>query len=307
MPGFDVWVYDEYEPAPAWAYDYATPFGDPHTAYVRISQSFIESWRNCPRSAVADTLNPTYGVAAAKGIAAHEVTARLINGVECDYREVALACFVDECGLAEPDEDLVAEILGMAQTMHTIFTTHIEPWCASVEAEVSASTCFDHGTIGVVVTGTADVSAVATDGTRRGWDWKTGAKQTEPWRTERYGAQAIIYPELFRWDRFTILYPFAADYTAKQYGGVTDVCLSVGERQAKFAGLKREIGFIAEALVRLDGKQAEEYPTRSSDWYCGPAWCQEFGTCVGKNYEVVPWQARARDKAVKEGRGVLKG
>lgn len=80
MPGFDVW----HRPLDNDADGFAEAWGDdvfpdwlPEDlrgfSVVRLSQSFVNGWRKCPSSAVADKERPTYGVAAAKGIVAHAI------------------------------------------------------------------------------------------------------------------------------------------------------------------------------------------------------------------------------------------
>lgn len=324
MPGFDTW----HAPLDGDVEGFAKAFGeDTYPGWlpedlrgynvVRLSQSFVESYRKCPSSAVAEK-RATYGVAAAAGIVAHAV-------VEGRIREQMIDHEIDSTSLHRQLEELaaegwrphdMAEFLADAQAKAELATrVYLDKYLdrlVDVETELSGSLLFDlrddprTPVDFILVTGTADVVGTdRTTGKRVGVDWKTGSSMTEPWITQRYGVQWRAYAAMFGLDEFYVEYVYAlhkGHWVAKRYNGVTVCVSSSAEREAFERQLLLEFTPIATALFW--SVNPADHPIHPTDWHCGK-WCNVFlnGQCLGADTEVT-WIAKEHEKAANGDGGV---
>lgn len=285
---------------------------------VRLSQSFVESWRKCPSSAVAEK-RATYGEAAAKGIVAHSVVDGRIahQGVfpEVDQQ------FYDEKfnelidgGFTPPDlTEFETTARAYADVLTEVYMTKYHHYTATgtVATEAKGTIVWDvrddpsTDVDFIVMTGSADL--VITNGlTVIAVDWKTGAKMPEPWMVQRYSVQWRAYAVMFGLDEMHFEYPLAmnplngnkGDWVANRYNGVASCYANAAERAAFNRQLQAELTPIASALLR--SQAPEDHVIRPADWHCSALWCQRFAAheCVGQDSDV-KWIGESHEKAAK--------
>jgi len=350
MPGFDVW---EAQPAQAAllaeindrqqeaGYEYekilaetvaGQRFGLPMPDWltpelvgfnvVRLSQSFVESWRKCPSSAVAEK-RATYGEAAAKGIVAHSIVDGRIahQGIFpevdqqfYDLKFNELAAGVDSEPFIPPDVVEFERIArAYADVLTEVYMEKYHPYvlsgAATLETEAKGQLLWDlredpsTDVDFILMTGSADL--VITNGIHRiGVDWKTGAKMPEPWMIQRYSVQWRAYAVMFNLSEMHFEYPLAmnplngnkGDWVANRYKGVASVYADQHERAAYNRQLRAELTPIASALLR--SQAPEDHVIRPTDWHCSAKWCQRFaaGDCIGQDNDVA-WIAKSHLEA----------
>lgn len=283
---------------------------------VRLSQSFVESWRKCPSSAVAEQ-RPTYGVAAAAGIVAHAIVEGRVRDQEVDQE-------TDSASIAKALEELAAQgwrphdmtsFLVDAQEKAELATKmYLEKYLGKltdVQTELSGQLIFDvrerPGEVDfIVVTGTADVVGMMGD-KRVGVDYKMGSSMIEPWITQRYGVQNRAYSAMFDLDEFYVEYVYAlfkGHWVAKRFNGVT-VCVSTpAEREVYRQHLEMEMVPIAEALLR--STDPADHAISPTNWHCSSAWCQRFaqGECLGAGTEI-RWISKSHTDAAANPGAIL--
>lgn len=284
---------------------------------VRLSQSFIGSWRNCNRSAVADALSPSFGQAAAEGILAHAIMAGRIErgGVytELDredfheaWEELATAGFAAEPGLLDA-------VLIKADSLTEVYADKcLDLLDQQVEFGGSVTWGFDRfpdqfkrraerlGLEEIEFSGTVDLLGRTPTGQQVAYDWKTGARMPDPWVVQRYSPQWRGYAILFSLDRMYFEYPIAfkeGKYPADRYKGVI-ACQATPEERAQF-----EIQMIHEcvpiALALTASQDPELHAISPTGWHCSAKWCQEFANhkCIGATE--VAWITRSHTENIK--------
>lgn len=318
MPGgFDVWEQsDETVPVPDWLPEELRGYN-----VVRLSQSFIESWRKCPRSAVADRHRPTFGEAAAKGILAHAlVDGRVAHqGITDEVDKVFLAEKLDELtegGWVRPDgHEFLEEVYAIAGVLTETYLAHYHdvyaPPNGRIETEAKGMILYDlrdevgHDVDFILMTGSADLLCFNGAGTQRlGVDWKSGSRMPEPWQVRRYGVQWRIYAVMFELDEMAFHYPLAlnplnggkGDWVANRYDGIVRCYANAFEREAFRRQILDEARPIASALLR--STDHHDHDIRPTDWHCSAKWCQVFARheCIGQD-TAVTWVNKSHEEA----------
>lgn len=322
MPGFDVW-HQQADPDgffEVWGEDVCPEWLPRELAaynVVRVSQSFVESWRKCPSSAVAEK-RATYAEAAAAGIVAHSIMdVRLVHqakdpeldqhGIDMKMAELAAAGWFPE----NPEEfDEKARIY--ADVLTNVYFEKYHRYAPNILTEAHGSIIWDvrddprNDVDFIVMTGSADM--ICVNGVQRiGVDWKTGAKMPEPWMIQRYGVQWRAYAVMFELDEMHFEYPLAyqplnggkGDWVANRYKGVATVRANHLERADYRQQLLDEILPIAGELLR--SQAPEDHVIRPTDWHCSAKWCQRFaaGECMGR-FANVMWISKSHLDAARE-------
>ncbi len=321
MPGFDTWHKpldgDVVGFADAWGEDVfpdwlpveLRPFN-----VVRLSQSFIEGWRKCPSSAVAEK-RPTYGEAAAAGIVARSITDGRITHqaktpeIDDEWEKQKLDELAAHGWTPPEGPDFHEKCVAYADVFTNIYIDKYHQYMPNIETEASGLIIWDIRSDPttdvdfVLISGTADL--LITDGVRKiGVDWKSGAKMPEPWMVQRYGVQWRVYAVMFELDEMIFHYPMAfeplngnkGDWVATRYRGVVRVYANRLEREAYKRQLLHEVTPIASALLR--SQEPEDHVIRPDNWHCSAKWCQRFaaGECIGQDVNLV-WVAKSLTEA----------
>lgn len=328
MPGYDVWrgrirqhagsKYAEGDPMidaepPDWLPEELRPFN-----VVRLSQSFIEGWRKCPRSAVAEK-RPTYGEAAAAGIVAHSIVdgrvARQVVDpvVDEEFRQAKMTELASQGWAPDDAPGFLAKAHAYAEVFTAIYLEKYHQFMPNLQTEASGTILFDMrdnprtSVDFILITGTADLVYTMTGGWTVGVDWKSGSKMPEPWTVQRYGVQWRIYSVMFGLDEMIFEYPMAlnplngnkGDWVANRYNGIVHVRANFAEREAYRRQLEDECGPIASRL--LASVDYRDHDPRPTDWHCGK-WCNVFlnHECVGADTNVA-WVAKMHSDAESGG------
>jgi len=313
MPGFDTWQKEQSDDVPDWL-----PVDLLNFNVVRLSQSFVNGWRKCPSSAVADKERPTYGVAAAKGIVAHAIVdARIAaqNKNDAIDNQAARAKLKElaEGGWEPPaDPSFERDYRDFAEEFTKIYLAEYHRYAPFVRTEVHDQVIWDvrdePGDVDFIIfTGSADLllDEVSEEGElirRICVDWKSGQQMEEPWMIQRYGVQWRAYAVIFQLDEMHVRYPIAlqkGNWIAERYKGIARVYASPEERAAYERQLIHECIPVAEAVLRTTDYSRHEI--RPTNWHCGAAWCQVFARdeCMGQDHSVA-WISKSHEKAAKD-------
>lgn len=315
MPGFDVWSKDEQRVLGgtsddlSWPPEEMKPFN-----VVRMSQSFVEGWRKCPRSAVAEQ-RPTYGEAAALGIIAHSIVdGRIINqavepAIDATYRQMKLDELTKH-GWVPPGGDFLERAGRVADVLTQVYLTKYHQFHPNVQTEVKGQIIFDVRSDPrtpvdfIIFTGSADLVCLRDGSWRCGVDWKTGYQMPEPWTIQRYGVQWRAYAVMFSLDEMHFEYPLALapldgtkpHWVADRYKGVATVRANFAEREAYRRQLEDECTPIASRLFA--STMWQDHDPRPTDWHCSAKWCQVFAAreCVGQDANVM-WVDKSHREA----------
>ena len=308
MPGFDVYGPPDFGREPDWL-----PRELAGHSAVRLSQSFIEAWRKCPRSAVAER-RPTYGLAAAEGIAAHSIVDRRIAAQAANDEIDAAAAAEKVAELVghgwTPPEGFIERATAKANVLTNLYLDLYHQYQPNIETEVSGMMIFDvrddprTAAEFIIITGTADLVVTIPDTDHRvGVDWKTGTTMPEPWEVQRYGVQQRVYSPMFDLDEMVFHYPLALNpldgskghWVAQRYKGIVRCEADAPTRERYRQQIVEECVPISDRLLR--SSDPFDHDIRPTGWHCSAKWCQVFarGECLGVHREVA-WV----DKSLRE-------